>query len=503
MNIVTTSAFDADWVAQQLNLPMPARAVQFTDVVADSRQIQSGSLFVCLHGERVDGHDFVAQAIAAGASGILAASGRLAAPVPEGVVLYEVADTLAAYRILSGKWRQRFSIPVICVAGSVGKTTTKELLAAALSAVAPGQVLKTEGSENGFIGIPKTMLRLRPHHRFAVIEVGIDDIGAMAEHLAIVAPTLSIVTAIGPEHLEKLIDLATVAREELKALEYTLAHDGIAVVNFDDSAINAVVPAWITGAGTQLWGYSAKLGAPGVAAPTAVTSAPERTIRGYIVTSDDVSSTLELRCGSAPSVHCKLPLPGEHNARNAVGALAICWALLETSSTTDAIAKAARELEQFKAAPGRSEVSTMANGVTVFRDYYNANPSSVRAALAILVQHVRGANRAASGRTFACLGDMLELGPNELEYHRALAPVLVEYGVDFICLYGPRMAALAEKLAMSQLSATVMHFPSHEALANFVLDQLKPNDRVLIKGSRGMRMEEVWQRMEPRLSQIH
>jgi UDP-N-acetylmuramoyl-tripeptide--D-alanyl-D-alanine ligase len=497
------SVFDAEWVAEQLELQTPACAVQFTDIVADSRQIQPGSLFVCLQGERVDGHDFVDQAIAAGAKGILCVSGRIAVSVPAAVVLYEVADTLAAYRVLSGKWRQQFSIPVICVAGSVGKTTTKELLAAALAAVAPAQVLKTEGSENGFIGIPKTLLRLRSHHRFAVIEVGIDDVGAMAEHLTIVAPTLSIVTAIGPEHLEKLIDMETVAREELKALEYTLEHGGITVVNFDDPAISSAVPALTKATTKQLWGYSAKLGAPGVVAQIAMMSAPERTVRGYIVTTDDVSSTLELRGGSAPSVHCKLPLPGEHNARNAVGALAICWALLESLSNIDAIAKAARELEQFKAAPGRSEVSTMANGVTVFRDYYNANPSSVRAALAILVQHARGANRSTVGRTFACLGDMLELGPNELEYHRALAPVLVEYGINFVCLYGPRMAALAEKLSMSQLSTAARHFSNREELASFVLDQLKSNDRVLIKGSRGMRMEQVWQQMEPRLSQIH
>ncbi|MEK6579215.1 MAG: Mur ligase family protein, partial [Bdellovibrionota bacterium] len=219
----------------------------FSLVTTDSRKIQRGCLFVALKGDRFDGHAFIDSAIRSGAAGILVKKGTKIPKSGPPIEIFEVDDTLEAYRALAGAWRREFDIPVVVVAGSVGKTTTKELLTSLLRAKWPN-VLKTEASQNGFIGVAMTLLELRPEHDAAVIEVGIDEPGAMEKHIPLICANAVVLTAIGPEHLEKLIDIETVAKEECKAFELIAKTGGTVFVNLDDP--------WITKGASQISAFS-------------------------------------------------------------------------------------------------------------------------------------------------------------------------------------------------------------------------------------------------------
>lgn len=229
------------WVHQALGLPLTDPAAGPTEITltTDSRKAGPQAVFVPVPGEKMDGHQFVENAAQNGAIAIVlradAYQNEWATRYPRTRFL-RVDDTLRAYRALGAAWRAQFEIPVVCVAGSAGKTTSKEMLAAILGGKY-ASVLKTVGSQNGYLGIPMTLLELRPAHGVAVIEVGIDEIGAMDQHLEIVRPTHALLTAIGPEHLDKLLDLATVTREELRALAWTHAQGGTIAVNLDDPQI--------------------------------------------------------------------------------------------------------------------------------------------------------------------------------------------------------------------------------------------------------------------------
>jgi UDP-N-acetylmuramoyl-tripeptide--D-alanyl-D-alanine ligase len=443
----------ARFVAEALALPLPEGFdAVFSAVSTDSRTLPPGALFVAIRGDRFDGHDFVRDAIASGAGGLLLSRHVAAAA---GAPTFQVPDALAAYRILAAAWRRQFQIPVVAVAGSVGKTTTKDLLAAALSG--RWRVLKTEMSRNGDVGIPMTLLGLRPEHGAAVVEIGIDEVGAMAGHLSIVRPTAAVVTAIGAEHLHKLGDLATVAREESLALEYVSREGGLAAVNLDDPWL---APLFETIALPVRLGFSL---AAGPARPGA--------LQGRV---SEASAELRVE-GEA----FRLPLPGAHNASNLLAAVSVATGL---GLSADEIR---RGLEGFQPAEGRSELRRIPGGPLVLCDYYNANPASMAAAFALL-----GA-LPAGGTRWACLGDMLELGPGEEQLHRDLAAPLMRAGVSAVLLAGLRMAALAEELEKRGFPGRIARYERVEDLGAALARDAGPEDVVLVKGSRGMRMERA------------
>jgi UDP-N-acetylmuramoyl-tripeptide--D-alanyl-D-alanine ligase len=380
------------------------------------------------------------------------------APPPD-LISFPVNDTLSAWREIARAWRREFRIPIAAVAGSAGKTTSKELLAA-LFRGRWENVLATEGSQNGFQGIPTTLLRLSEANEAAVIEVGIDEPRAMAQHLEIVKPDCGLLTSIGPEHLEKLIDLDTVEREEGMLFRALEENQGFAAVNLDDERIvNQAAQLQKSHSLT----YSLRHRAD---------------VRGHLQIEGE-SLFLDVEGLAAQRIRFPVPLEGAHNALNLLGAVALAHGLGLSPE------EMLRGLNTFTPPPGRSEVHHW-NGCKVLADTYNANPASVEAALETLFASPAG------GETWVCLGDMLEMGALEESLHRGLAGPIQKYGVKHVLLYGPRMENLMRELKAQGYAGTLEHFESHEAIAARLRASAKPGDRILLKGSRGMRMENVW-----------
>jgi UDP-N-acetylmuramoyl-tripeptide--D-alanyl-D-alanine ligase len=448
-------------------------AAAFQNVTTDSRKIQPGCLFVAIPGDSFDGHDFIQQAIEKGARGILCRKGT-AIPAQKGLFQFAVDDTVQAYRKLSAAWRKEFSIPVVVIAGAVGKTTTKELLSAVLRGRWP-EVLRTQGSQNGFVGIPMTLLELRPEHGAAVIEVGIDEIGAMESHMQIVGAQASLLTAIAPEHLEKLIDLPTVAREEGIALTAVASQGGLVAINLDDPWIRPHFNTLRTG---RKIGYSL------AGAHKAASNGAHESILAAKISADGARLEIE-GLGSF-----KLPLPGRHNAGNLLAAIAIAHGL------GLAAAEIEKGLATFAGAEGRSELRELKTGgkaTHVVCDYYNASPASMEAGFALLDDVAK--HRHAPARRLA-LGDMLELGTGEESYHRGLAESILRHGFEQVLLYGTRMQWLHHELQNRGYRGALTHHASHDDLAKALTASARPGDAILIKGSRSMKMENVWKGLE-------
>ncbi len=449
--------------------------IPFTDVTTDSRQVKAGALFVALGGETTDGHQYIETAIQQGARGVLHRR-DFKVPPHANVLFFPVDDTLEAYRAIAGAWRREYSLPLIAVAGSVGKTTTKEILSALLRGKYDS-VLKTEGSQNGYVGIPLTLLRLNPDHDVAVIEVGIDEVGAMEKHMALVSANVSVLTRIGPEHLEKLHDLPTVAYEEGLALSSVAKSGGAVVINLDDPWIR---PHMATLRNAKRMGFTLQntLSSSGEDPNASVLQARWK---------DSQQDTLIFNGAGVDGMEVTLPLPGAHNGSNLAAAVAIALTLGLTEEQIQ------RGLQEFKGAYGRSELADL-RGSPVVCDYYNANPSSVEAGLDLLnqVANRNGAHR----RKWVCLGDMLELGTEEEKFHRDLSAAIERVGLQGVLLYGQRMRWLEDELKRRGFTGHLSHHDSHESLVQALRSQWQDGDALLIKGSRGTRMETVWKALQ-------
>lgn len=457
---VPAAALTAQFAAQALGLDQADYPpLEFTGVTSDTRADVAGSLFVAIRGERFDGHQFIEAAVAGGAAGLLVEHG---VTVSGSAVVFKVDDTLAAWRSIAGAWRQRFDLPVVAIGGSVGKTTTKNLLAAMLRA-RYRRVLATEGSRNGYLGLAMTLTALRPAHEAAVIEIGIDAPGAMAAHAELVRPDMALVTAIGVEHLDALGDIETVAAEECRLLDWTVAHGGTVFIHHNDDWLRPRLTQYAN-ADCVRYGFGDDPGGAHV-------------LRARIDDRQLILDGLGLEDAALP-----LPLPGRHNALNVLAAAAVARRLGLGADDMRA------GLETFEPDAVRSRRVELAGGVTVLADYYNASPLSMRAAFATLAEFD-------ARRRWLCLGDMLELGADELTWHRGLAEPIMALGVHGVLLYGRRMTVLADALREAGFTGELWSFEDKPALAAFLKARLAPGDAVLIKGSRGMAMEDVMARL--------
>ncbi len=438
-------------VARVTGGKLVGRDAPFLGVSSDSRTLEAGALFVALRGPNFDGGEFVAAAAARGAAGALVM--RAAGTEPAQVV---VPDTLAALQELASAWRQDFSIPVVAVAGSNGKTTTKEMIASILSR--RGACLSTRGNLNNHIGVPLTLLRLEATHRSAVIEMGANRIGDVAGIVQWVRPTVAVVTNAGAEHLEGFGDLDGVARGEGEAFG-TLGAQGVAVINADDAYAGfwrdlARASRMLTfGAGTPA-DFSAREVRQGIE-------------RGQFVTRFELVS---------PQGTCEVCLHagGSHNLLNALAAAATATAAGAT------LADVAAGLDEFRAVAGRLQLKAGLRNSWIIDDSYNANPSSVRAGLDVL--------RSVGGATWLVLGDMAELGEHAVQSHVQIGRYARECGVQRLFAIGPESSRAAEAFGQG-----AEWFPDAESLIRRLTAEVASGITLLIKGSRVNRLERVVQ----------
>ncbi|MBA4422185.1 MAG: UDP-N-acetylmuramoyl-tripeptide--D-alanyl-D-alanine ligase [Syntrophus sp. (in: bacteria)] len=426
----------------------------------DTRTLREGNLFIALTGDRFDGHDCLAAAAEKGAAGLLIRADhleKLDAGIKDLPVI-SVPDTLRALGDIASMWRQRFSLPVVAITGSSGKTTTKEMIATI--AARSRKILATEGNLNNFIGLPQTLLRIRDEHELAVVEMGTNSPGEIARLAAIAAPDIGLITNIGPAHLEGLGSLEAI-REEKGALFQVMKGRGTAIINHDDDAIGILARRRQGDCIT----FGLKSGAD-ITARRVEKGGPEGVRFNLFID------------GIGVPVH--LPVPGQHNVQNALAASAAAWALgVEREEIIAGLAA-------FSPPPGRMEIRRLGNGAFVIMDTYNANPASMRESLMTL----QGLRK--KGRTIAILGDMLELGTQAQELHEGIGFILVKTGVDWVFLKGPlsrSTAAGAMKKGFPQ--ERIAFFDDPEEILASLRSFLKKDDWILIKGSRKMKMEVV------------
>ncbi|MHB1140715.1 MAG: UDP-N-acetylmuramoyl-tripeptide--D-alanyl-D-alanine ligase [Sulfuricaulis sp.] len=432
-------------LADALKCPHHGPDAVFTGVCHDTRSLQPGDLYVAIKGERFDGHNFLAEAISAGAVGAMLAR-DMETPLP----YVRVPNTRLALGNLGAFWRNQFQIPVIAITGSNGKTTVKEMIGAILGETGPGCV--TRGNLNNDIGVPLTLTRMRASDRYAVIEMGMNHFGEIEYLSRLTRPTVALITNAGEAHLAGVGSLEGVARA--KGEIFTgLRTAGTAVLNADDQFF----PLWRTLVGNHrclTFGLDAK----------ADVSAQYRLT--------DSGSLIHLTTTTHGDIDMRVPLLGRHNVMNTLagaGAAIAAGASLEQVKTG---------LEKLRTVSGRLEVKPGISGARIIDDTYNANPASVAAGLQVLKEF--------KGERVLVLGDMGELGPSAADIHFRVGELASRIGIQ-------RLFAIGElaRIAVGAFGKGARHFDSPEALVEALQDCLHADMTVLVKGSRMMRMERI------------
>lgn len=425
-------------------------APMVSGISTDSRRIRKGEAFFALKGPNFDGHDFVGDVLGRGASCVVVERGFT--PPPDACAV-AVGDTLKALGDLASYWRGGYDIPVIAVSGSAGKTTTKDMIASVLSVSRP--VLKTAGNLNNLIGLPLTLFGLDRGHRAAVVELGISEPFEMERLVEICAPGVGVITNIGSAHLKSLGSIEGVARAK-SALFTDIGVDGTRVVNLDDPWVARLAEGL-----RNVVTYSLKQRA-------------DVMVRGWSV--DSGLGYVDARyCVRGVDMEARVNGASVANVMNAGAAIA---ATLHLNVSREEIREG---LRAFTPASGR--MSTVRIGaLTVLDDTYNANPTSVAAALETLAK--------AGGRKVAILGDMLELGEASGPEHRKIGGLAGYLGVDTVVAIGQCSKAICDGAVEAGLKSVQAFRDKREAI-EAIEGLLREGDTVLVKGSRGMRLEEV------------
>lgn len=451
-------------------------ANECTAVVIDSRKIEPGALFVATRGERVDGHNFIAQVFEAGALGVICER------VPEGISgpCIVVKDSFVALKKLAAYYRKVMcDVKIVGIVGSVGKTSTKELVASVL-----GEhfcTLKTEGNFNNEIGVPLTLLRLRDEHEAAVVEMGISDFGEMNRLGEMVCPDGVVMTNIGPCHLEKLIDLDGVLRAKSEVFPH-IRKGGFLVLNGEDEKLNTVKSF----GDLEIMRFGRKVQSDGSAAKNAgCASCAELSVYTDNVKSrglegSDMNITVDGKC-----FETSVPLPGGHMVMNSLAATAVGLRFGLSLEEID------RGIRAVKPVAGRSNL-IKTDRYLIVDDCYNANPKSMKAAIDLMGD--------ALGRKVAILGDMFELGDDAAALHGEVGEYAATHGIDLlVCvgelsknMYDRALASGMKSGAGTGLSGDVRYFATRdELLRNIGQMGLRHGDTILVKASHGMGFDEV------------
>ena len=413
-------------------------------VTTDSRQIQAGDLFVALRGDRFDGHDFVAQALSAGAiAAIVDVDYQPPTDLPAGHLL-QVPNTLWAYQEIARLWRQQLALPVIGITGSVGKTTTKELIAAMLGL--NGSVLKTEANYNNEIGVPKTVLQIDPdRHWAAVLEMGMRGRGQIAELARIAQPDIAVITNVGTAHIGLLGSEQAIAEAKCELLAQ-LSGAGLAILNADNQRLIATAQ---------------RLHLP--------------RCRTYGLQNGDLQGQLlDLETLVVEGQRFRLPLPGAHNALNFLAGLAI---VQELGLDWEAFHDLSVTLPQ-----GRARRIELSPDLVLLDETYNAGLESMLAALQLLAD-------TAGQRRIAVLGTMKELGDFSEAYHRQVGEKVAALGLDRLLIYADPAEAAALQAGAAGVQAEILTSP--EAVVRSLLELVQPGDRLLFKASRSVALDRV------------
>jgi len=425
--------------AQFHYLPLNSSQILSVSVTTDTRQIRPGEIFVALRGESFDGHGFGEEAIRQGAIAVIT-DHLLPAEIPQLIV----ADTLVAYQKIAQWWRQQFSIPVIAVTGSFGKTTSKELLAAILSH--HGRVLKTQLNYNNEIGVPKTLLELKPDHKFAVIEMGMRAAAEIALLTKIAQPTLGLITIAGSAHVGRLGSLEAIAAAKCELLE-TMPSSSTAILNYDSQRlIDRAQVVWS--------GKTITYGLTG------------GDLQGELVG----ENTLLVQGKSLP-----LPLPGRHNAANFLGAIAVVQSLgLDWSFLTQGLT--------VELPAGRAQRHQLPQDILFLDETYNAGLESMTAALELLAS-------TPGQRRIAVLGTMKELGDQSPEFHFRIGRITKELNLDAVFILVDD--GEAEAIAKGSVPLKAECCSSHGDLTQRLQDFIQPGDTLLFKASRSVKLDIV------------
>lgn len=414
-------------------------------ITTDTRNLKSGEVFVALRGEKFDGHTFVPMAIEKGAiAAIVDSQLEISDLTNIGVPLLQVEDTLQAYQKIALWWRSQFSIPVIGITGSVGKTTTKELIAAVLAT--KGKVLKTEANYNNEIGVPKTLLELKPEHDYAVIEMAMRAPGEIALLTQIVCPTIGVITNVGTAHIGRLGSEEAIAKAKCELLA-EMPSSSVAILNYDNSRL-------ITTAATVWQGQTLTYGLQG------------GDLQGKLID----TKTLKVEGELLP-----LPLLGSHNASNFMAALAVAKIL-----SVDWLPLTAGLVVNLPA--GRAQRCELPNDVVVLDETYNAGLESMLASLQLLAQ-------TPGKRHIAVLGAMKELGERSLEFHQQVGKTVRQLNLNGLLVLID--GADAEAIANSAEGILVECFASHTSLVERLTKFVQPGDRLLFKASHSVGLDRV------------
>jgi UDP-N-acetylmuramoyl-tripeptide--D-alanyl-D-alanine ligase len=456
-------------VAGALGVAAPAGVnpvARLAGVSIDSRTIRAGELFVAIHGPRHDGHAFVGAALESGALAAVVARDRVAQfPEAQRGKLIAVAEPLAALQDLARAVRRRWGRRMAAVTGSTGKTTTKEILAQLLGARL--RVLKSEGNLNNDYGLPLSLLRLEPEHEAAVLELGMSRRGELARLATIAEPEVGVVTNVAPVHLEFFASVDEIALAKRELIEGLAGRDSAAVLNADDARVARFAEF-----------------------------APGRVLTfGIEARADFLAERIDVRGaeGSAfdcvtPAWHARLslPLPGVHNVRNALAALAAAsvWRI--------SAEEAQRGLIAVRPAEMRGEVLRLAPGITVLNDCYNSNPVALAATIDLLA-----AAKDVTRRVLVA-GEMLELGPTSAELHREAGRYAAGKADWIFGVRGDAKEIVQGAVTGGHPVARARFFEDSEAAAEFLAAFVERGDFVLVKGSRGVKMERIVEALRAR-----
>ena len=408
-------------------------------VSTDTRTIQPQDVFLALEGEHFNGHQFVEQALASGAIATITRQGVITADIPR----IEVKDTLVAYQAIGHWWRQHLGLPVVAITGSVGKTTTKELISAALGL--HGSVHKTRANFNNEIGVPKTLLEVTSDHDYAVVEMGMRGPGQIALLAQIAQPNISVITNVGTAHIGLLGSEQAIADAKCELLA-NMPADGTAVLNHDNARLMDTA--------ARVWSG--------------------KTIT-YGLMGGDIHGHFQGNTVVVDDVELPLPLEGQHNALNYLSAIAtlqalnLDWRSLAQGLTVDMPA-------------GRAKRYKLRNDIVLLDETYNAGVESMKAALRLLKEQP-------ATRHIAVLGTMKELGHKSVELHQAIGAAVQNLGIDHLLI----LADPAEADAMAMGASGIPHqkFSCHSDLADYLKQFMRSGDRVLFKASRSVAMDKV------------